>query len=416
MRQPETLRQDIRGYLEEENAHTSRVLSPITNLRNLLMEELKARIKEDDSSVPSPDGPWCYYQRFVTGGQYPTLCRRHRDSNKSSDAGADEQILLDGNKEAEEEKFFSIHGTAHTKDHTRFAYAVDYNGSEYCSVQFKDLETDTVLEDVLHNAQGDIEWSADGTWLFYTVLDDNHRPSKVLRHKIGTPTHEDVLVCEELDPAYFLRIHKTESGRFIIINAHDHADTSEVRLVDTDNPNTPPILIAPRNTGVTYEVSDHGEKFLIRTNSESAVDFKIAETTLSHPNPANWNDLVAYKPGRLIRAMLLFEDYLVRLEREHALPRIVIRSLLDGNEHVISFEEEAYELGLMRGYEYSTTTLRFSYSSPTTPQRIFDYDMVTRERILQKEQAVPSGHDPSDYICRRLMAPSHDGMNIPITV
>ena len=412
MREPEVLRQDIRDYLEAENAYTDEALAPIAKLREDLTAELKARIKEDDSSVPSPDGPWAYYRRFVTGGQYPVLCRKPRDA----DDAAGEQVLLDGNAEAEGEKFFAIGGGAHTSDHGLFAYAVDNNGSEYCTIRVKQPDSDQILPDILENAQGDMEWSQDGKMLFYTVLDDNHRPSKVFRHQLGTAPDQDALIYEETDPGYFLGIGKTESGRFILIDAHDHADTSEVRLIDAHNPDQEPRLIAKRETGVTYDVSDHGDRLVIRTNADGAVDFKIAAAPLANPAPSTWRDVVPHKPGRLIRSMILFQDYLVRLERENALPRIVIRSLADDTEHAISFEEEAYELSLMPGYEFATNNLRFSYSSPTTPQRIYDYDMAMRERVLRKEQEIPSGHNPDDYVCHRVLAPSHDGVKVPVTI
>ena len=412
MREPEVLRQDIRDYLEAENAYMEEALAPIAKLRVDLTAELKARIKEDDSSVPSPDGRWAYYRRFVTGGQYPVLCRKPRDAEDA----AGEQILLDGNAEAKGQKFFSIGGGAHTSDHSLFAYAVDNNGSEYCTIRVKKPEGGEILPDVLENAQGDMEWSQDGQTLFYTVLDDNHRPSRVFRHRIGTAPDKDELIYEEADPGYFLGIGKTESGRFILIDAHDHADTSEVRLIDAHKPDQPPRLIAERQTGVTCDVGDHGDRLVIRTNADGAVDFKIAAAPLANPAPKNWRDVVPHKSGCLIRSMILFQDYMVRLERENALPRIVVRSLSNDEEHEISFEEEAFELSLMPGYEFATTSLRFSYSSPTTPQRVYDYDMTTHERVLRKEQEIPSGHDPERYICRRILAPSHDGVGVPVTI
>ena len=412
MREPDVLRQDILDYLEAENAYTDKALAPIAQLREDLTAELKGRIKEDDSSVPSPDGPWAYYRRFVTGGQYPVLCRKPREANDM----AGEQILLDGNAEAEGQKFFAIGGGAHTSDHGLFAYAVDNNGSEYCTIRIKQPENGNILPDVLENAQGDMEWSEDGKTLFYTVLDDNHRPSRIFRHQLGTAPDQDILIYEETDPGYFLGIYKTESGRFILIDAHDHADTSEVRLIDAHNPEAPPRLIAERRTGVTYNVADHGDRLVIRTNADGAVDFKIAAAPLANPAPSTWRELVPHRSGHLIRSMILFQYYLVRLERENALPRIVVRALADDTEHEISFDEEAYELYLVPGYEFATNNLRFSYSSPTTPQRVYDYDMATRERTLRKKQEIPSGHDPSKYVCRRVLAPSHDGVKVPVTI
>lgn len=411
MREPETLQPDIRAHLETENAYTEVVLAPIAALRESLVAELKARIKEDDSSVPAPDGAWAYYRRFVPGGQYPILCRR-----PSSDKdGANEQILIDGDRVAEGHSFFAIGGAAHAPDHRLFAHAVDRNGSEYCTIGVKDLETGADLADELPNAQGDMAWSADGQTLFYTVLDENHRPGRVLRHRIGTPAAEDVLVYEEADPGFFLGIGKTESGRFIMIDAHDHADTSEVRLIDAAHPDAEARLLLKRDSGITCDVSDHGDRLFIRTNAD-AVDFRVVEASLAAPERENWRDVVPHRSGCLIRAMVVFEGFLVRLEREQALPRIVIRSLANGEEHEISFDEEAYDLTLMSGYEFEIDTLRFAYSSPTTPQRVYDYNMATRERILRKEQDIPSGHDPSAYECRRVFAASHDGTRVPVTV
>ena len=412
MREPEALQPEIRDHLNAENAYTEAALAPIAALRTELVDELKARIKEDDSSVPSPDGAWAYYRRFVPGGQYPVLCRR-----PSADKdGANEQILLDGDKAAEGQSFFSIGGASHTPDHRLFGYAVDRNGSEYCEIGITDLETGEALSDVLPNARGDMAWSADGQMLFYTALDDNHRPSKVMCHRVGSSAGDDVLVYEETDPGFYLGIGKTESGRFIVIDSHDHADTTEVRLIAADDPLAEPRLLLARETGVTYEVSDHGDLLMIRTNAGDSVDFRIASAPLDAVERHNWQDIVPHRPGCLIRSMIVFESYLVRLEREQALPRIVIRSLLDGKEHTISFDEVAYDLSLVPGYEHATDTLRFSYSSPTTPQRVYDYDMATRIRSLRKDQEIPSGHDPESYECRQVFAVSHDGVKVPVTV
>ena len=411
MRDPNALQADIRSHLDAENTWTEKVLAPISELRERLATELKARIKEDDSSVPIPDGDWSYYRRFVEGGLYPILCRRPCQDQDN----ANEQVLLDGDSEAEGEKFFAVGGVAHSPDHRFFATALDRNGSEYCKISIRDLETGEMLFDELMDVQGDMVWSADSAFLFYTALDENHRPCKVMRHAIGTSTAEDALVYEETDPGFFVGICKTESGRFVAIDTHDHADTSEVRLIPADDPVTPPRLLLPRETGVTYDVSDHAETLIIRTNRE-ALDFRIVTAPLSDPDPENWDDVVPRKPGRLIRSVVLFRNWLVRLEREQALPRIVVRAISDGIEHEISFDEEAYDLTLTPGYEFDTDTLRFVYSSPTTPTRVYDYDMRTRERALRKEQEIPSGHNPAAYLCRRLMAESHDGTMVPVTV
>ena len=412
MREPEALQPDIRAHLDAENAYTRATLAPVAALRETLAAELKARLKEDDSTVPSPDGPWEYYRRFVSGGQYPVLCRRPRDAEDA----AGEQILLDGNAAAAGESFFAVRGAAQSPDHRLFAAAIDRNGSEYCRITVRDLDTGATLPEAIESAQGDMAWSADGAYLFYTVLDDNHRPARVYRHRIGDDPAADALIHEESDPGFYLGLGRTESGRFVAIGAHDHSDTSEVHLIDTEAPEAAPRLVAARSIGVTYDVSDRGDLLYIRTNTGDGVDFRIVTAPLADPSPENWRELVPHRAGRLIRAMLLFETWMVRLEREDALPRIVVRELATGSEHAIDFDEEAYDLSLMPGFEFDTDTLRFAYSSPTTPQRVYDYDMAKRTRVLRKEQEIPSGHDPDAYVCRRLFAESHDGARVPVTV
>jgi len=409
MREPEALDADIRAYLEAENAWGGEILAPVTELRERLTAELRARIKEDDSSVPSKDGGWAYFRRFVPEGQYPLFCREKPE-------GGSEQILLDGNAEAEGESFFAVNGATHSPDHRYFAAAIDRNGSEYCTVEIREAATGKIVDTAVSSSQGDLAFSDDSRFLFYTWLDDNHRPVKIFRHEIGTASEQDTLIYEETDPGFFISVGKTESGRFIVIDSHDHSDTTEVRLIPADAPESEPRLIWARQTGVTCDVSDHGENLFILTNEGDDVDFRISEAPLDDPSPENWQTIVPHRDGRLIRSMLAFESYLVRLERENALPRIVIRDLSDGSEHEIAFEEEAYELSLIPGYEFETTTLRFSYASPTTPSRVYDYDMASRERTLRKEQEVPSGHNPEDYVCRRLLAESHDGVLVPVTV
>ncbi|MGD1880604.1 MAG: S9 family peptidase [Kiloniellaceae bacterium] len=427
MRDPAVLDGDIRAYLEAENAYTDAAMAPTEALQQRLFAEMKARIKEDDSSVPSPDGPFAYYQRYETGGQHPVFCRCPSTGNWTADARASgegsrragEEVLLDGNREAEGTSFFRVHGCEHSPDHRLLAYAVDRNGSETCRINVKNLESGAVLPDTLEEAQGSLAWANDGQTLFYVTLDAEHRPSKVYRHRLGDDPAGDALVYEEPDPGFFVGLGKTESDRIIVISAHDHT-TSEVRVVDADTPEAAPRLIAPRESGIEYEASDQGDRFLILTNAGGAIDFKIAEAPLDAPGRENWRDVVAHKPGCLILGLQAFKDYFVRLEREGGLPRLVVTALAPGNargeEYAIAFDEQAYSLGLAPGYLYDTPSLRFVYSSLTTPQQVYDYDMASRERVLRKEQEVPSGHNPDDYEARRILARGHDGEEVPVSL
>ena len=410
MREPEVLDADIRAYLEAENAYTRAVLAPTEPLQDTLYEELKGRIKEDDSSVPAGDGPWHYYHRYAPGGQHLIYCRTPRGHD------APEQVLLDGDALSEGHAFFRIGRARHSPDHRMFAYAVDLSGGEYHTICIRETADGAVVDETIANAESGFVWANDGHTLFYVALDEHHRPHRVWRHRVGTPTADDVLVYEESDPGFFLGLSRTESGRFVMIEAHDHADTTEVRCIDAAAPDRPPVLIAPRETGLTYEIGDRGDRFWILTNADGAVDFRIAEAPIAAPGRKNWRAVIGHQPGRLILRMLLFKNHLVRLERMDGLPRITVRRIEDGEEHVIAFEEEAYQLGLVPGYEFDTATLRFTYSSLSTPERTFDYDMATRTRALRKAQEVPSGHDPSAYVTRRVFATSHDGARVPVSL
>jgi oligopeptidase B len=420
MRDPAALESEIRSYLEAENAYTEAAMAPTEELQQQLFAEMKARIKEVDSSVPSPDGVFAYYQRFETGGQHPVFCRRPVDLLGQGPGGdwsgrEGEQVLLDGNREAEGESFFRVGACEHSPDHGLLAYAVDRNGSERYRINVKDLASGVLLPDTIEEAQGSLAWANDGRTLFYVTLDEEHRPSKVYRHRLGDDPAADALVYEEPDPGFFVGLGKTESDRFIVISAHDHT-TSEARVIDAAAPESAPVLVAPRERGLEYDVSDHGGRFLILTNADGAIDFKIVEAPIAAPGSAQWRDLVPHKPGRLILGLEVFKGYLVRLEREAGLPRIVVTAWDSGEEHAIAFDEEAYSLGLVPGYLYDTASLRFAYSSLTTPQQIYDYDMATRERALRKEQEVPSGHDPDDYVARRILARAHDGEEVPVSL
>jgi len=409
-RAPDKLDPAIRKYLESENDYAEAVLKPVANLRRTLYEEMKARIKEDDASVPAPDGDVEYYVRYEIGGQHPIFCRRPTGIVEA------ERVLLDGNKEAEGHPFFQVAACEHSHDHVHLAYAVDLTGSENYTIAVKQVETNRVLPYRIEGTAGSIVWAGDNKTFFYTLRDENLRPSKVLRHLIDTDPADDVLVYEEEDPRFFVRIGATSDRRFVIIEMSDHSDTSEVRLIAMADPKGAPVVFAERAHGISYSVESHGERFIILTNDGDAVDFKIAETPLEKTERKNWVDVLPHKPGRLIRDMGVFAGHMARLERVDGLPRIIIRDLTDGAEHAIAFDEAAYDLGLYHSYEFDTTIVRFDYSSMATPARVYDYDMVSQVRDLRKEQEVPSGHDPADYVTGRIMAKATDGEDVPVSI
>jgi oligopeptidase B len=407
-RDPDVLASDIRAHLEAENAYQEKLMADTTELQAKLFQEMKGRIKEDDSSVPMKDGPYAYGTSFKLGGQHPRYFRTPRD-------GGEQAIFLDGDAEAEGHPYFRIGGVGHSSDHKRLLWGFDDKGSEFFTLRVRDLATGADGSDEVPDTGGDGVWTADNSAFFYTRMDENHRPSKVFLHKVGTPASEDRLIFEETDPGFFVSVGGTRDNRWIFISIHDH-ETSEYRIIPADDPLTEPRIVSPRLTERQYDLEEGGDVFFILTNADGAKDFKIVTAPVSDPDPANWKELVPHEPGRLILSILAFKDFLVRLERKDGLPRIVIRDRATGEEHAIDFAEEAYSLGLSGSYEYDTETIRFSYSSMTTPSQLFDYDLRTRERTLLKTQEVPSGHDPDDYVTRRLMAPAADGELVPVSI
>lgn len=415
MRDPSALESDIRAYLEAENAHAEQTLRSTEALQAQLFAEYKGRIKEDDSSVPEDEGSWSYYHRYEEGGQHPIFCRRPR--------GADgpESVLFNGEEASAGKSFFKVLGCEPSPDHDRVCVAVDESGAELWSLRFKDLRSGVWLPDVIEETAGSFEF-VDNNTVIYTVLDEDHRPRTVKRHVLGEPSGMDESIYHEEDPGFFVGLGKTESERFIVVDAHDH-QTSEVRLLDLESPEGGLKLVAKRHREIEYEVSHHGSYLLIRTNERGAEDFSMVAMPLSalgvDLERKSWGPWVDHEPGKLILDFHLFRCHMVLLQRVDGLPRLVVYELGEtglGEQHEISFSEDAYSLGLYGSREFDTSIVRFGYSSLTTPSQVFDYDMASRSRKLRKVQEVPSGHSSSDYCSQRLLVPSHDGELVPVSL
>jgi len=404
MRDPEQLPLDIRAYLEAENSYYESAMSDTSNLQDELFEEMKGRVKQDDSSVPSLHGPYAYANRFEEGKEYPLFTRSPRE-------GGDETVLFNGPKEAEGHEYFSVGMMSHTPDHSKMGWAVDTNGSEYYHMKIRDLATGKDGEDITNDV-GSLAWCADSERFLYAKVDENHRPSKVL---LKTQDGSETLVFEEEDPRFFVGVGTSLDGKYIQISTGQN-DEDEVRILPSSDPQASPTLITPRRPGHEYSVDTHGETLYITTNSKDAENFRIVTCDLSAPSEDNWQELIPHRSDVLLVSVVVLKDYLIRLERHNALPRIVVRELSNGAEHTVDFSEEAYSLGIQSGYEFDTTNLRFTYSSPSTPTQVWDYNLSTRERVLRKEQEIPSGHKSDDYVVRRLHAPTDDGELVPLTV
>lgn len=399
---------EIRAHLDAENTYQATLMADTTGLQKTLFAEMKGRIKEDDSSVPMKDGPFAYGSSFKLGGEQPRYFRMRRD-------GGEEQILLDGDAEAEGKAYFRLGDIDHSPNHEKLLWSYDDKGSEFYTLLVRDIATGRDIPEQVTDSGGSGAWDANSRGFFYCRLDQNHRPSKVLYHALGEEAGKDRLIYEEADPGFFMNVSGTRSNDWIFISINDH-ETSEYRVLGACEPFAEPRLVARRETGVQYDLEEGGDIFFVLTNADGATDFKIMTAPVTDPVRANWKELVPHEAGRLILSIVGFKDYLVRLERKDGLPRIVVRERATGEEHLISFDEEAFSLGLSGSYEYDTDTLRFTYSSMTTPAQVFDYNMRTRERELLKTQEIPSGHDADRYVTRRLLAPSHDGALVPVSL
>ncbi|MDJ1159059.1 S9 family peptidase [Chelatococcus sp. SYSU_G07232] len=408
LKDPAALPADIRAHLEAENAHAAALMAGTEALRETLAAEMRARIKEDDATVPAPDGAFAYYTRYREGGQHPLVCRRPRE-------GGAEAVLLDGDALGAGKAFFELGGAAHSPDHRFLAWSADETGSEFHLMRVRDLSTGEDLPDRVPDTGGEAVWTSDGRAFYYVRLDENHRPSRVCRHRLGTPAEADELIYEEPDPGWFVDIDRTQSGAFCVISVGDH-ETSEAHLLDLADAAARPRLVAPREREVRYEVEHRGEDLIIRTNADGAEDFKLVTAPLAAPGRQAWRDLVPARPGIMVLSHVPFARHLVWLEREDARPRLVVRDLGSGEDHAVAFPEEAYSLSLESSFEFDTDVVRFTYASMTTPAETYDYDMATRERRLMKRQEVPSGHDPADYVTERLFATAPDGERVPISL
>ena len=403
---PNKLNAQVKKYLDEENLFKENQLKDIKDIEKKLFEELKSKIKNEDNSVPKKDGDYFYGYKYNKNSEYPIYYRKNIIKNS-------EEIILDCEKKSKTHAYFNVASISHSHNHKSVAYNIDTNGSEYFSIFVEDIDKKEILSPEIKNTTGDIIWSLDNNYIFYVGLDQNHRPTKVFKHKIGSDTNKDLLIYEEKDPSFFCSINLSKTKKYLFIRTADH-ETSEYLFINLQLNETSPVLFKKRIKKIEYDLEHHEKFFLISTNIDEAKNFKIM---ISHEQSyQKWEEFIAYEKDNLILDFILLKDWLVRLERTEGSENIIILNLNNKDQHKISFDEEAYNLSLDHGYEYETNIFRYSYSSPTTPKSIFDYDCKLKKQELKKTQEVPSGHNKDDYICKKIFATAHDNEKIPITI
>ena len=396
-------------YLENENAFTEAASAHLEPLRELLFEEIKSRVQETDLSVPVWHGGYWYYLRTVEGLQYGIHCRRSKTLEDP------EQILIDENVMAEGHEFFALRATEPSPNHTLLAYAVNTDGSDVVDIHVRDMNSGEDLADVITGVTSNVVWASDNRTLFYVHRDAALRPFQLWRHTLGTDVAQDEPVHQEDDERFRLAISRSRSGAFLIMQLRASTST-EAWYLAADDPRGEFLLIEGRRPEVEYSVTHHEDSFLIVTNDDGAVNFKLMAAPVTSPGRGSWREYLPYDPAVKLDGVSPFADHLVLSERAEGMARLRVVNVATKEVHAIEQPESVSTAHIGPNPEFATTTLRYTYTSLVTPSSVFDYDVSTRTRELKKQQPVLGGYEPSEYTTERLWATAEDGTAIPISV
>ena len=400
---------EVRKYLEEENEYTDYNLKNTKNYQKKLFNEIKGRIKLDDESIPFKDKKYEYWTKTTTEGNYSIKLRKKIGFKEIEE-------IWNGDKEKEKLKteYFGVGDLEVSYNDKYLGYSLDLKGSEYYTISIRDIQTGKLITEEIEETSGGITFSLDDKYIFYSKLDEFHRPRKIYRHKIGTPNKNDELIFEEKSEAFTVGISLSADEKYFFITTSDH-NTSEQYYFAVNEVKPNPKLIKKRKRGIIYSVTSWQDYFYCHTN-EDAEDFKIDRC--SNLNDQNWETYIAAKDEVLIGGLVFLENWIIRGEKSNALSKLFVKNKNTGLEEELIFSDEKVivpGVSLIQR-DKNTDLIYLSYSSPKTPGKTYLYNLKTKEKKIVKEQEIPSGHNSDNYIVERLECPSHDGRSIPITI
>lgn len=401
---------EVIAYLNAENTFAEEGLADIRDFRNQLFEEIKGRIAQDDVSVPYLSNGYFYFTRFETGNEQPIYCRRLADSDEV-------EIVIDANILAKKYAYFNIGSTDVSPDNAILAYGEDTLSRRIYTIRFKNLITGEYLPDVLEGTTGNVVWAKDNTTVFYTKKDaETLRSYQVFRHVIGNPQAADEMVFEEQDDTFYVNAYLSKSRDYVMIGSTSTL-TSEYHFLPADSPTDTFKMVAPRQRGLEYHPYQLGQHFYILNNADGAENFKLSKALLDNPGRENWIDVIGHRDDVFIDGVSLFTKYLVVEERSNGLTKLRVMPWdnLD-NDHYISFKDPTYMAYISTNEEIDSQTFRYGYTSLTTPNSIFDYDMDKRDSKLMKQQEVVGTFDPENYTSERIFIEGRDGTHIPVSI
>ncbi len=399
---------EVYAYLEAENAYTAAVMAPTETFQQALYQEMLARIKEDDATVPYRRGEWLYYSRTETGKQYPIYCR------KRGSPEAPEEVTLDLNVLAEGHPFCALGAYAVSDDGRRLAYTVDFTGFRQYTLYVKNLETGLLEPDVVDKVTA-VTWAAPLDVLFYVTEDEAKRPYRLWRHRLGALPSEDALVYEEGDPLFRVHVWRSRSQAYVFAISGSFTST-EIRFVPAARPETAWTVLRPRERDHEYFVDHGNDRFYVRTNGGGRRNFRLVVAPVDDPREERWTELIPYRAAVMLEDIEVFADHYVVHEREQGLTRIRVTDLASDAWHHIEFPEPTYEVDAEHNAEFVAPFYRFRYQSLVTPASVYDYDVATRGLVLRKQTEVLGGYDPARYTSERVHAMAPDGTRVPIAL